>query len=80
MKMHEAGKNNKEQTGSIWIQVQRQPFEGMEGRDDGLGRGEGQTTLLQEEGADEDDDGEIDGRLHVEAACEKFLFSSKPGK
>jgi Ca2+-binding EF-hand superfamily protein len=59
-------KNNKEQTGSIWIQVQRQPFEGMEGRDDGLGRGEGQTTLLQEEGADEDDDGEIDGRLHVE--------------
>ena len=38
----------------------------MEGRDDGVGRGEGQRTLLEELGEDDDDDGLADGRLHVE--------------
>ena len=53
-------------TGTIWIEIAREPFEGMEGRDDGLSRGEGQTTLLEDLGEDEDDDGLADGRLHVE--------------
>jgi hypothetical protein len=53
-------------TGTIWLELSREPFEGMEGRDDGVGRGEGQRTLLEELGEDEDDDGLADGRLHVE--------------
>ena len=53
-------------TGTIWLKFAREPFPGMEGRDDGLSRGEGQTTLLKDLGEDEDDDGLADGRLHVE--------------
>jgi hypothetical protein len=53
-------------TGTIWMQMSREPFEGMEGRDDGIGRGDGQKTFLEEIGEDEDDDGLADGRLHVE--------------
>ena len=40
-------------TATIWIEISREPFEGMEGRDDGIGRGEGQTTFLEDVGEDE---------------------------
>ena len=53
-------------TGTIHLELAREPFQGMEGRDDGISRGEGQTTLLEDLGEDEDDDGLADGRLHVE--------------
>ena len=52
--------------GKLYIRLRRDEFEGMEGRDDGVNRGKGNTSVEEDFGEDDDDDGEADGRLHVQ--------------
>ena len=52
--------------GTLYVKLRRDEFEGIEGRDDGINRGAGETTIEEDFGEDEDDDGEADGRLHIQ--------------
>jgi len=58
-------KNGKD-AGKLLLDLRREEFEGVTGRDDGQNRGLGDTTVEEDFGEDDDDDGEADGRLHVD--------------
>ena len=42
--------------GKLYVRLRRDEFEGMEGRDDGVNRGKGETTVEEDYGEDEDDE------------------------
>ena len=50
----------------MYVRLRREEFEGVTDRDDGQNRGIGDTTIEEDFGEDEDDDGKADGRLHLD--------------
>ena len=58
--------NNGKFAGNLYVRLRREEFEGVTDRDDGQNRGVGDTTIEEDFGEDEDDDGKADGRLHLD--------------